>query len=279
MRVFYFFLLCLLFCGPQNAADAAENITQALPKEMRGLWAVPDCRAPERYVYHSKSHVLYLTDDDAMLQPIRLKGSGPDYQILETDGKQHPFLLHNDGILEVGILAEGVPLVKSDSWSNLPIDQRREFLRCEDETPAPHMISVLALQVLDHLEESCKTEISKSCAQTLFNLADYDNNGEISVEEGVEAGLVSLYLNIHLPGQAVKNTVTDDLLQSGYRETSAYMNDMIIQLDQNQSGTISLEELYRLRSDTAEKLSKHPGFQAQKRLITTYPAIGHQNSN
>jgi|AntRauTorcE11897_2_1112592.scaffolds.fasta_scaffold02689_2 Ca2+-binding EF-hand superfamily protein len=258
-------------------AIAADNTAHTIPDEMLGLWAVPDCRAPERYAYHSKTHVLYLTKDDAMLRPISLKSGGPDYRVLDTDGKQYPFLLHNDGIIEIGILANNMPLITSDNWDNLPIDQRREFMHCEEDLPAPHMISVIALQMLDHLEESCKTDASETCRQKIFDMADHDNNDEISIEEGVEAGLVSLYLDMLLSGDPVKNTVTDKLLQNGYRETSAYMNEMIFQLDQNQSGAISLDELYGLRSDQAQKLSSYPSFQAQQALVKTYPAIGRSN--
>lgn len=275
MRVFYVFLIIVLGSLPHYTAMAGP-VSEYIPEKMRGLWAVPDCAMPERYVYHSTTHVLYITEQDAMLQPLRLKSGGPDYDILETNDGKFPFLYHDDGILEIAILAEGMPMNISDPWSELPIDQRREYLGCDRDIPAPHQMALTALPLLDILEQYCKIGSTGDCTGRIFSYFDHNNDQKINMEEGIEAGMVSLYLNAHLVGHPVDNRVTDKLLQDGYRETSTYMNIMLNRFDHNNSKTLSIEELFEANHDTIEALPDNAVFRAQQRIIQAYPRITEQ---
>lgn len=251
----------------------AELESKYIPEKMQGLWVAPDCAYPERYVYHSATHVLYITEFDTMLQSVSLKESGPDYGILKTGNKSYPFIQHDDGILEIAILAEGMPMIDTAPWAELPIDQRREYLRCDRDPPAPHMIALSALPALDILEKDCKEGASGHCSDRLFRYFDLDQNNEIGIEEGIEASMISLYLDAHLPGYPVTNAFSNKLLEDGYRNTGTYMNTVVNQLDRDSSGGLTAGELYNSRYRRIESVSNHPAYRAQKSLLKAYPGI------
>lgn len=252
------------FCVVLNNAKA-----DSLPEKMQGLWAIPDCRAPEQYIYHSENHVLYLTDKDAQLKTIDFEPTSQDYGILHTGKQSFPAYIHQDGILEIGILAKGMGLNTDSKWEHLPIDQRREYMRCAQDITTPHNIAKTALPLLDTLDAKCEGTSKKACKIALFEQADINNNKLLEQDEIDLINIQSLYLKTLLDARRpVSHDRITQVIARQSRSSSRFAQELL-----GDKESLTLEDLmnypwpavYAQRSDNIVL--------AQKYLIENYPAL------
>lgn len=264
MRVYNLILvfLCLIM----------TNISYAdpLPQKMQGLWALPDCRAPERYAYHSAEHVLYITDKKAKLKKVSFQKTGQNYQIVSVDDVSYPFKTHEDGILEIAILAPGHTLNTSLPWEDLPIDQRNEYTKCAQDIPSPHNIAKTALPTLDLLEQHCTAQTNASCQATLFNAIDQNSNGTLNTDEVKLAHMQMLYLDVLLKSSdSVSNNSIRSLLRNQITPVRYYSES----LTSKYANAVSLSDLKQHPWSNGASIHTYKITEAQKRLLQRFPAL------
>jgi len=92
-----FFLINLSF-APAKA--------EFMPEVLQGLWATPQCLTPDKMAFHSKTHVLYFTKDEAVADVSTLRKSNPDYYVLENGRDVYPVQVFDSGVLNIGIRPE-----------------------------------------------------------------------------------------------------------------------------------------------------------------------------
>ena len=227
MRVLCLFLCLFIFVNLPQAK--AANISDTL----QGLWAIPDCKTPEQFIYHSARHVLYITPKDAQIKKVRYNPTSKGYFALTVEGQEFPMNLHNDGILEIGILDKGIALDINQEWDDLPIDARREYTRCDQHPPSPHNIAPSSLEILDTLHEHCykdtqDTQDTQICQAKLFKVIDKNNDNMLEEDELDLAHLQSLYIHSLIRTTApINNQRIRDLLGTEVASAQMYTQKLL----------------------------------------------------
>lgn len=268
MQVFYIFLFLLIFFSTPTFAQV-----QDLPDNLKGVWAVPDCSQPEKIVYHSKTHVLYITDEEATLDTARVNKVNPDYLVIQNGGDVYPVQIHNDGIMEIGILAKGRRLDSRLSWDQLPLDKTRQYLRCEMQPPLPHDIAPSAMDALDVMEHFCRDGTNEGCLRETFKHFDYDASAAISTDEAVKASIIATYLAPLLDYRPFSTINIKRNLTPAYDQSVRFINGAYKVTDANLDGVLSYDELDYAYPILLPELQEQNPYQAITRIMSIYPKL------
>ena len=247
----------------------AETYTLAMPEKMKGLWAIPDCRHPDQFIYHSDRHVLYLTKEDVQLKSLSYYKTPHNYGMLNVEDDAYPVTIHEDGLLEIGILAEGKKLNPKHGWADLPIDQRREYTRCEDSIMPPHNIATGALEVLDVLEGHCGKTDSEQCKSAIFNQADINGDMRIQQDEIDLMNMRAIYLS---PLISTERPLPHDRIRQNLARQSTASTQFARSLLQGTSG-LSLAQINQYSWSTLPNIQTQGIQEAYKTILKTYPAL------
>ncbi len=185
-----FFLIVL--CFSWNTAKAQG--LAALPDQIQGNWALPDCGTYDEALIFSRYFYLKSLADTQTLLPAGLERQAKDYAILSLKDQKAPIQFENDGILTLAVL-EAAPARRVRNWPNnwekLPIDQTIEYTGCTD-TPSivPQNLHRL-MRYIDRIHAECTVSVSNDCTRVLFKFADNNNDNKIDKTD-IQKGLVTL---------------------------------------------------------------------------------------
>ncbi|GEM_PF-1398941 len=268
MQVFYIFLVAFIFFSVPAKAQVQE-----LPDIFAGIWAVPDCAEPEKFVYHGKTHVLYITEDNATLDTARVNKVNPDYFVIQNGSDIYPVQIHNDGIMEIGILPEKTRLDDRLTWSQLPIDKSRQYLRCSTAPPLPHDIAPSAMATLDMLERYCRFGTKDGCLKEAFKFFDMDRSGSVSQDEAVKASIIGMYLAPLLDYRPFATYNIKENLTPAYDQSVNFITGIYKVMDANLDGVLTYDEIDYAYPVLLSEIQEQNPYQAITRIMSIYPNL------
>lgn len=234
-----FLIAILLFTGIATKSQAAE----AVPKDMRGDWAHPDCAEYDEAFIITKFFYLKSSREKTVFHPAALIGARGDYSILEIGGTPHPALRSEDSLLRIGDMG-GDPVERwAKEWDDLHLLGRNEYAGCFD---TPTVVPLPLVRVMKHVDDvaaSCGEEMGAACRRLLFSIVDANDNKRLSPAEFSKAGaLVAAFLPL-AAGKAVATAEMEAAYRQGVAEGAAAAERLLATQDADGSGDLSLEEL------------------------------------
>jgi len=236
-----FFLIAL--CFNWNAAKAQE--LAALPDQIQGNWALPDCGTYDEALVFSRYFYLKSQPDSQTLLPAGLERQAEDYAILSLKDQKAPVRLENDGILTLAVL-EAAPARRVRNWpkvwDKLPIDQTVEYTACTDAPSLVPQNLQRLMRYIDRIQSACTVSLNNDCTRVLFKYADANNNNKVDRTE-LQKGLANLALLSALAGgtpvtaaEAQRTTDAMRAAENGIVQTlmAAYDADGSKDLDYNE---------------------------------------------
>jgi len=138
---------------------------------------------------------------------------------MPVEGEKHPVRLEADGVLKIGLLTGKPPKNWPKSWDNLTMDGHREYMGCA-EIPAilPDPL-VRVMQHIDEIDEACHTGLSSTCTKLLFDIADENKNGKISLKEMKTAAAMLADMAALAKNNTVSRDALDKAVYQALRET------------------------------------------------------------
>lgn len=237
-----FFLIAL--CFSWNTAKAQE--LAALPDQIQGNWALPDCGTYDEALVFSRYFYLRSLPDSQTLLPAGLERQAEDYAILSLKDQKAPVQFENDGILVMGML-EHPPARRvrnwPDDWEELPTDQTIEYTACTDAPSIVPQNLRRLMRYIDRIQGECTVSLSNDCTRVLFKYADTDNDNKIDKID-MQKGLVALAFLSELAG-ATPVTVEQgrkavDAVKS---EETKIIDVLLAQYDADHSGDLDYNEI------------------------------------
>ena len=237
-----FFLI--VHCFSWNTAKAQE--LDALPDQIQGNWALPDCGTYDEALVFSRYFYLRALTDRQILLPAGLERQAEDYAILSLKDQKAPVQFENDGILSLALL-EQTPARRVRNWPNdwgkLPIDQTIEYTACTD-TPSivPQNLRRL-MRYIDRIQGECTVSMSNDCTRVVFKYADLDNDNKIDKTE-MQKGLSVLALLADLAnGAPVTNEQSHKALEAVKAAEPHIIDVLIAQYDTDKSRDLDYNEI------------------------------------
>ena len=208
-------LICTaLFTGYAAKAQAQEDI----PAKIRGNWALPDCRSYDEALIITRHFYLRSDKAGSRFWPLEASCKQKDYWVMSIEGEKHPIRVEADGVLKIGLLTGKPPKKWPKNWDSLMMDGRREYTGCV-EVPAilPDPL-VRAMKHIDEIEAACHDDLSASCTKLLFDIADENKNGKISVKEMKAAAIMLASMAALIENNTVSRETLDKTIYHSLRE-------------------------------------------------------------
>lgn len=237
-----FFLIAL--CFSWNTAKAQE--LAALPDQIRGNWALPDCGSYDEALVFTRYFYLRSTADSQSLLPAGLERQADDYAILSLKDQKAPIQFENDGILTLGVLEQPpARLVRNwpKTWEKLPLDQSIEYTGCtEPPSIVPPSLQRL-MRYIDRIQDKCTLSVENDCTRVLFKFVDDDNSNTITKQE-IKQALISLAMLAEL---AAGNILPLEDGRKAIERTKSFADDiantLMAHYDVNKSKNLDYNEL------------------------------------
>lgn len=237
-----FFLIAL--CFSWNTAKAQE--LAALPDQIQGNWALPDCGTYDEALVFSRYFYLRSLPGSQTLFPAGLERQAADYAILSLKDQKAPVQFENDGILTLALL-ERPPSRRvrnwPKDWEKLPIDQTIEYTAC---TEAPSIVPQnlrRLMRYIDRIQAECTVSLSNDCTRVVFKYADLDNDNQIDQPE-MQKGLAVLAMLAELAGGSPVTAAQSGSAVDAAHAQEAHIIDVLIALyDTDQSRTLDYNEI------------------------------------
>lgn len=237
-----FFLIAL--CFSWNTAKAQE--LAALPGQIQGNWALPDCGTYDEALIFSRYFYLRSLAGGQILLPAGLERQAEDYAILSLGDQKAPVQFENDGILVLGLL-ERTPARRvrhwPNTWGKLPIDQTIEYTACTDApTIVPQNLRRL-MRYIDRIQAECRVSLSNDCTRVVFKYADADNDNTIDKSE-MQNGLAMLALLAELASGAQVTTEQGHNAIEAVKAAEGFIIEALFtQYDADQSNALDYNEI------------------------------------
>ncbi len=237
-----YFLIALSFSG--NMAKAQE--LTAVPDQIQGNWALPDCRINDEALLFTRYFYLKSSDAGLSLRPAGLRQEAGDYMILSLAGAAAPVQVENDRILSLALLQQA-PARRlrywPQMWEKLPHGETLKYASC-DKIPKIVPVNMARLmRYADRLRDACNITSDRNCARVIFKFADSDNDKKVGLPE-IVAATHSLMLFAELAA-AQGPTGSPDLQKIKDRaaiEGGKIADDLLARYDTNKSGDLDYNE-------------------------------------
>jgi len=237
-----FFLIAL--CFNWNTAKAQEPA--ALPDQIQGNWALPDCGTYDEALVFSRYFYLRSLADTQTLLPARLERQAENYAILSLKDQKAPVRFENDGILTMAML-ETAPARRVRNWprdwEKLPIDQTVEYTACTDApTLVPQSLQRL-MRYIDRIQAACTVSLTNNCTRVLFKYADTNNNNKLERTE-LQKGLDHLaFLSVLASGVPVTVEEGRQSIDAIRTEEAGIVKTLMDTYDTDGSGDLDYNEI------------------------------------
>jgi hypothetical protein len=138
---------------------------------------------------------------------------------MPIEGVQRPVQVQADGVLKVGLLTVKNPAKWPKNWDGLTMDGHREYMGCV-EIPAilPDPL-VRVMKHMDDIEAACHESLTPSCTKLLFDIADENKNGKISLREMKSAAAMLASMAALAKNNTVSRNDLDKIVYQSMRET------------------------------------------------------------
>ncbi len=226
LRYLPIIVLCTaLFTGYADKAQASKGgaakagTEEDIPAKIRGDWALPDCKSYDEAIIITRHFYLRSDKDGSQFWPLESVQKQKDYWVMPIEGEKHPVRVEADGVLKIGLLTGKPPEKWPKSWDALQMDGRREYTGCA-EVPAilPDPL-VRVMKHIDEIEEACNADLSPTCTKLLFDIADENKNGKISVREMKTAAAMLVSIAALVENNTVSRSTLDKAVYQSMRET------------------------------------------------------------
>ena len=215
------FLCTALFTGYAAKAQVISKAwaEQDVPAKICGNWALPDCKSYEEALIITRHFYLKSDKNGSQLWRLESIARQKDYWVMPIEGVKRPVQVQADGVLKVGLLTGSNPKNWPQSWDSLSMDGHREYMGCV-EIPAilPDPL-VRVMQHIDEIEAACHASLTTSCTKLLFDIADENKNGKISLREMKDAAAMLASLAALARNNTVSRDALDKAVYQSMRET------------------------------------------------------------
>lgn len=215
------FLCTALFTGYAAKAQVISKAwaEQDVPAKIRGNWALPDCNTYDEALIITRHFYLKSDKDGSQFWRLDVANKQKDYWVMPIEGVKRPVQLQADGVLKIGLLTGQNPEKWPRSWDGLTMDGHREYMGCV-EIPAilPDPL-VRVMQHIDEIESMCHESLTPSCTKLLFDIADENKNGKISLREMKSAAAMLASMAALAENNTVSRDALDKAVYQSLRET------------------------------------------------------------
>lgn len=243
----YIFTYCTILglIGILSAQSlAAEPILNSIPKDIQGNWSLPDCRRQEQMIVFGNGYILKIMPEYVSLYEATLTGKGEGYYILSiNDSEEIAVSLSSDGLLDVGYPPAGKKIPAKKIWDDLDRDNTEEYSHCIEIINARHQPGFGAMAHLSQALDACSDPQSKTCGDTLFSIADTDDNKKLTQEEMLGAGLMLAYITEAAESESVPLATLETAMAKARTEISAVAGMLMTRLDTDKSKSLTRAEL------------------------------------
>jgi len=235
---FWFFvfgtLISCLTALPAHATRAPVAL-KPVPEMMRGVWAAPDCFAPEEWHFYSE-YFRFDTDSSGTtsMSTAATLQNREGYDVIGFNsprGSHMPARVLEDGVLQMVTLEQGARLAAS--WDELNAASYQEYMHCFDTALPLGLADLMELSTkLDSIYPLCRDNISPACREKLFTLYMPDDRPSLT-----EDNLRNLLKNLAVFGR-------NNASSASSRNDIAMLAEKLLQIfDADGSGDIALTEL------------------------------------
>ncbi len=244
----YIFTYCLAggltaFLGLAKPVQAAGDLS-AIPKEIRGIWALPDCRKQEQMIVFGDGYVLKTSMDSVSLFSSAVTAKNSEYYVLSINENEHLVAtIESDGIMQTGYPVSGAAIDAKKSWDELDIERREEYTRCIEISHPLHDSGFAAMAALGRTIAQCSDTASQTCPAALFAAADIDDDKKLSQKEITNAGLMLTYIVTAADRETVPVPDLDKALVQARAKAPALSAALMEQRDRNKSKSLTLDEI------------------------------------
>ncbi len=189
--------LSLMICAPGKAHAYKEN-----PSLLQGIWSSPDCTKADSLWIISKYFFIRSSADGHHIDAAQHWVSASDegemlYALRSTGGMTVMMNRTNDGLMKVVDTVMPEKKTLGQVWASVQDKPFSEYSHCAklfDSNPSIGQAEVNTVFLMDMAADECKGVVAsefsaaKTCHQSLYALADSDQNGSLNRVE-----LVQLY--------------------------------------------------------------------------------------
>lgn len=270
LNFWIFGLLAAICCFAFTSAHASRDPVplNPVPEMMRGIWAAPDCFAPEEWHFYSAYFRFYTAGDGIRMSSAAKLHGKTDYDVIGFDsprGGYMPARVLEDGVMQMVRLERGARL--AEGWEELDAASYQEFMHCLDiALPQGFADLMTASAKLDSLYPLCRDDIGKTCSEKLFTL--YMPGGRTSLAEEELRDILkdaALFGGLNAPHHLSR------------RDIEVAASALMRAADADASGDISLAELQAVsnlwKSAALAGAPKQHLQQLLKGLLPYFPAL------
>lgn len=265
LNFWIFGLLAAICCFAATSAQAVRDPVplKPVPEMMRGIWAAPDCFAPEEWHFYSAYFRFDTAGGGITMSSAATLQSKEDYEVIGFNsprGSYMPARVLEDGVLQMVRLENGAR--PAANWDALDVASYQEYMHCLDTALPAGFADLMTLSSkLDALYPLCRNTVDAACAEKLFTL--YMPDGRSSLAEG---NLQEILKNI---------SVFSDLNERhnlSRKDIDILAARLMQVFDRNGSGDITLVELQSVTAFWSRPaLAGMPGQRLQLLLKTLLP--------
>ncbi|TNE32982.1 MAG: EF-hand domain-containing protein [Alphaproteobacteria bacterium] len=176
----------LIYCIAALPAHATRDpvALKPVPEMMRGVWAAPDCFAPEEWHFYSEYFRFDTGSDGVITMSSAATLQNRDgYDVIGFNsprGSYMPARVLEDGVLQMVRLEQGAKLTAN--WDDLDAAVYQEYMHCFDTALPVGLADLMTVSAkLDSVYPVCRNSIDNACSEKLFTL--YMRDGRTSLTE------------------------------------------------------------------------------------------------
>ncbi len=175
LNFWVFVLGTLISCLAALPAFATRDpvALKPVPEMMRGVWAAPDCFAPEEWHFYS-AYFRFDTGSDGVItmSSAATLQNKDGYDVIGFNsprGSYMPARVLEDGVLQMVQLEKGARLAAN--WDELDAAAYQEYMHCFDTALPVGLADLMELSAkLDSVYPLCRNNIDDVCSEKLFTL-------------------------------------------------------------------------------------------------------------
>ena len=252
------FFLCLLFLMVFFLTKPTMAET-SVPDALLGIWSAPDCAKSEDVMLmspHYLMHYRFNMHKTLLLENLRSEDNDGEtlYHFQAVNGGTYLMKATNDGLLQSTESSVHPEQPLYTAWNSTTDIIAQEYSRCIklfEQHKNLKQAEVNALFSLDRIYTACSPSgnaamtSSEACRQAAFTEVDTNKDGALSSAEMMDLYRLTAFLALSINNCGDQTSYPDLVTEEG-KEFAALMMDT---MDEDQSGSLDIEELYKGFSD------------------------------
>ena len=174
LNFWIFGLLAAICCFAVTSAQAVRDPVplKPVPEMMRGIWAAPDCFAPEEWHFYSAYFRFETAGGGITMSSAATLQNKEDYDVIGFNsprGTYMPARVLEDGVLQMVRLENGAR--PAANWDALDVASYQEYMHCLDTALPAGMEEVMRrTTALDAVYPACRNTLDRPCLEAVFRV-------------------------------------------------------------------------------------------------------------